>query len=62
MKYTVAAYITAGRKHEQANLDKAQAVAEKIRKMLMQERLGDQPTAQYLIERGRQEARQKMAA
>lgn len=62
MKHTVAAYINVGRKHEQTSLDKAQAVAEKIRKMLMQERLCDQPTDQYLVERGRQEARQKAAA
>jgi hypothetical protein len=59
MKHAQADYINAGYKYEKAsNADKARAVAESIRKMLEQENINDQSDARYLVDRGRQEARE----
>jgi hypothetical protein len=59
MKHAQADYINAGYRYEKAaSADRARAVAETIRHMLKQENLEDQKDARYLIERGRQEARQ----
>lgn len=59
MKHAQADYINAGYKYEKAtSADKARAVAESIRKMLQEEHINDHTDARYLVERGRQEARQ----
>ena len=59
MKHAQADYINAGYKYEKANsADKARAVAEGIRKMLEEEDIKDHSDARYLVERGRQEARE----
>ena len=59
MKNAQADYINAGYRYEKATSpDRARAEAEVIRHMLKQESLDDQQDARYLIERGRQEARQ----
>ena len=62
MKHAQADYINAGYRYEKANsADKARAVAETIRHMIQGEALDDQPEARYLIDRGRQEARQEVS-
>lgn len=61
MKHAQADYINAGYRYEKAtSADKARAVAETIRHMIQGEALDDQPEARYLIDRGRQEARQEV--
>lgn len=63
MKHAQADYINAGYKYEKStSADKARAVAEGIRRMLEQEAIVDQADARYLVERGRQDARQEVAA
>lgn len=63
MKHAQADYINAGYKYEKAtSADKARAVAEGIRRMLEKEAIVDQADARYLVERGRQDARQEVAA
>ena len=61
MKHAQADYINAGYRYEKAtSADKARAVAETIRHMIQGEALDDQSEARYLIDRGRQEARQEV--
>jgi hypothetical protein len=63
MKNSQASYINAGYKYEKADTaDKARAVAEAIRHMIQSESISDQTDARYLVERGRQEARQEITA
>ena len=63
MKHAQADYINAGYRYEKAtSADRARAVAEGIRKMLQEEYIDDQGDARYLVERGRQEARQEVTA
>lgn len=58
MNHTESAYIEIGRRYEKAqNIDKARAVAQKIRAMLSSEEARDVSDARELIERGRKEAR-----
>jgi hypothetical protein len=63
MKHAESSYIDAGYKYEKAvTADKARAVAEGIRRMLEKEAIVDQADARYLVERGRQDARQEVTA
>jgi hypothetical protein len=63
MKHSQADYINAGYRYEKAtSAEKARGVVEGIRKMLQEEHIDDQGDARYLIERGRQEARQEVVA
>ena len=63
MKHAQADYINAGYRYEKAtSADKAIAVAEGIRNMLQAEHVDEQSDARYLVERGRQEARQEVTA
>jgi len=58
MNHTESAYIEIGRKYEKAqSVDKARAVAQKIRAMLSSEQGRDLADARELIERGRAEYR-----
>ena len=63
MKHAQADYINAGYKYEKANnADRARAIASDIRRMLEEEDIVDHVDARYLVERGRQEARQEVTA
>jgi hypothetical protein len=63
MKHAQADYINAGYKYEKANsADRARAIASDIRRMLEEEAIVDHVDARYLVERGRQEARQEVTA
>jgi hypothetical protein len=59
MTHTEAAYITAGNRYERASTPgQVAAASQAIRAMLEAEKPHDQTEARYLIEQGRQEARQ----
>jgi hypothetical protein len=63
MKHAQADYINAGYKYEKAaSADRARAIASDIRRMLEEEAIVDHVDARYLVERGRQEARQEVTA
>ena len=58
MKHAEAQYITLGYKYEKAKSPEAgQAAAQAIRSLMEQEAIDDRADARYLIERGREEAR-----
>lgn len=60
MKHAEADYINAGYVYEKADTpNKARAVADNIRRMIQSEALEDQADARYLVNRGREEARQE---
>ena len=62
MKHTEAQYIGLGYRYEQAKSPEAgQAVAQAIRALMESERIEDRADARYLVDRGRQEARQGVA-
>lgn len=63
MKHAEVQYISFGYKYEQAkSLDAGTAVAQAIRTLIEGERVEDRADARYLVDRGRQEARQGVAA
>lgn len=63
MKHTEAQYIDLGFKYERAQSPKSgQAVAQAIRNLMEAEAIEDRAEARYLVDRGRQEARQGVAA
>lgn len=63
MKHPEAKYIGLGYKYEKAtSLDAGQAAATAIRHLLESEHIDERADARYLVERGRQEARQEVAA
>jgi len=63
MTYTESEYIQAGQRYEAAaTTDATRARAEVLRQMLMRESIDDQAEARRLIEQGRSEARQGVAA
>ena len=63
MKHAEAKYINLGFKYERAqSLEAGTAVAQAIRGLLESETIEDRTEARYLVERGRQEARQGVAA
>jgi hypothetical protein len=63
MKNAEHIYIDLGYKYEQArSLETGQAVAHAIRTLLEAEAIEDRADARYLVERGRREARQGVAA
>ncbi len=63
MKHAEATYIDLGYKYERAQSPKSgQAVAQAIRALMEVETIEDRTEARYLVERGRQEARQGVAA
>ena len=63
MKHAEATYIDLGFKYERAQSPKSgQAVAQAIRTLIEGERVEDRADARYLVDRGRQEARQGAAA
>ena len=62
MKHTESQYINLGYKYEKAQSPSAgQAVAQAIRTLLEAEKIDDRAEARYLVERGRQEAREVVA-
>ena len=62
MKHTEAQYVNLGFKYERAQSPSAgQAVAQAIRTLLEAERIDDRAEARYLVDRGRQEAREVAA-
>ena len=63
MKHAEAKYISLGFRYERAQSPEAgQAVAQAIRALMESERIDDRADARYLVERGRKEARQGVAA
>lgn len=59
MKHAEAKYISLGFKYERAQSPEAgQAAAQAIRTFMESERIDDRADARYLVERGRQEARE----
>ena len=63
MKHAEVQYISLGFKYERAQSPEAgQAAAQAIRTLMESERVEDRADARYLVERGRQEARQGVAA
>lgn len=63
MKHAEVQYISLGFKYERATSPEAgQAAAQAIRTLLEAETIEDRTEARYLVERGRQEARQGVAA
>lgn len=63
MTYTEHEYIEAGARYEAAaTTDATRARAEMLRRMLSRESIDDQPECRRLIEQGRAEARQGVAA
>ena len=59
MKHAQADYINLGYRYEKAtSRDAGQAAAQAIRTLLEAETIEDRTEARYLVERGRQEARQ----
>ena len=63
MKHAEVQYISLGFRYEQAKSPEAgQAAAQAIRTLLEAETIEDRTEARYLVERGRQEARQGVAA
>ena len=63
MKHTEAQYISLGYKYERAQSPSAgQAAAQAIRGLLEAETIEDRTEGRRLVERGRQEARQGVAA
>jgi len=63
MKHAEVQYISLGFKYERAQSHAAgQAAAQAIRTLMESERIEDRTEARYLVERGRQEARQGVAA
>jgi hypothetical protein len=63
MKHAEVQYISLGFKYEQAKSPEAgTAVAQAIRSLIEAERIEDRADARYLVDRGRQEARQGAAA
>jgi len=62
MKHAEAKYINLGFKYERAQSPEAgQAVAQAIRTLIEGERVEDRADARYLVDRGRQEAREVTA-
>ena len=63
MKHAEVQYISLGFRYERAQTPEAgQAAAQAIRSLLEAETIEDRTEARYLVERGRQEARQGVAA
>ena len=63
MKHAEAKYISLGYRYERAKSPEAgTAIAQTIRSLLESERIEDRADARYFIDRGRQEARQGVAA
>ena len=63
MKHAEVQYISLGFKYERAPSPEAgQAAAQAIRMLMESEKIEDRADARYLVERGRQEARQGVAA
>ena len=63
MKHAEVQYISLGFRYERAQSSEAgQAAAQAIRTLMESERVEDRADARYLVERGRQEARQGVAA
>jgi len=63
MKHAEVQYISLGFKYERAKSPEAgTAVAQAIRTLMEAERIEDRADARYLVERGRQEARQEIPA
>ena len=63
MKHAAVQYISLGFKYERAQTPSAgQAAAQAIRSLLEAETIEDRTEARYLVERGRQEARQGVSA
>jgi hypothetical protein len=63
MKHAEVQYISLGFKYERAQSPEAgTAIARAIRTLLEAETIEDRTEARYLVERGRQEARQGVAA
>jgi hypothetical protein len=63
MKHTEHQYITLGYKYERAKSPEAgTAIARAIRGLLESETIEDRTEARHLVDRGRQEARQGVAA
>jgi hypothetical protein len=63
MKHAEAKYINLGYKYEAAkSVAAGTAIARTIRGLLESETIEDRTEARYLVERGRQEARQGVAA
>ena len=63
MKHAEVQYISLGFKYERAKSPEAgTAVAQAIRGLLESETIEDRTEARYLVDRGRQEARQGVAA
>lgn len=62
MKHAEVQYISLGFKYERAQSSEAgQAVAQAIRSLLEAETIEDRTEARYLVDRGRQEAREVTA-
>jgi hypothetical protein len=62
MKHAEVQYISLGFKYERAQSPEAgQAVAQAIRTLIEGERVEDRADARYLVDRGRQEAREVAA-
>jgi hypothetical protein len=62
MKHAEVQYISLGFKYERAQSPEAgTAVAQAIRSLIEAERIDDRAEARYLVDRGRQEARQGVA-
>jgi hypothetical protein len=63
MKHAEVQYISLGFKYERAQSPEAgTAVAQAIRRLIEAERIDDRAEARYFVDRGRQEARQGVAA
>lgn len=63
MKHAEVQYISLGFKYERAQSPEAgTAVAQAIRSLIEAERIDDRAEARYLVDRGRQEARQEIPA
>ena len=62
MKHSEVQYISLGFKYERSqSLGAGQAAAQAIRTLMESERIEDRADARYLVDRGRQEARQGVA-
>ena len=63
MKHAEVQYISLGFKYQQAtSLEAGTAIAQAIRSLIQAETEEDRAEARYLVDRGRQEARQGVAA
>lgn len=63
MKHAEVQYISLGFKYERAkSVEAGTATAQAIRALLESEKIEDRAEARYLVDRGRQEARQGVAA